>query len=591
MKSLFKKGAEAPVEPERATTPIDVEKSLGATNVAGAHSERTIDAESIDSDVQAGIKNVQAITTVWSKSHLILAYVLIFVINFVNAMQQGTTGNLTPYITSSFYMHSLTATTSIMSSLIGGIFKLPLAKILDIWGRPQGFALMTFVMILGLIMMAGCDSVQTYAAAQVFYWLGYNGMSYSLSIFVADTSSLKNRSFMFAYASSPYIATVWITGPLATAFLKGPGFRWSFGAFSIIIAAVTFPLWALFMHNYRKAKRMGLIDTTPSGRTFAESVKYHVIEFDLAGIFLMSLGMALLLLPFSLYSYQGDGWKSPLIICFLVFGVLILIGFALYEKYVAPKTFIPFELLTDRTVIGACVLAGTLFVSFYLWNGYFHSFLQVVNHLSITEANYVTNIYSIGSCFWALVVGVLIRVTGRFKWIALYFGVPVTILGVGLMIHFRQPGQSIGYVCMCQIFIALSGGSLVICEQMAVMAVTDHQHVAVVLALEGMFSSVGGAIGSTISAAIWTGVVPKALAKYLPEESLENLPMIYGDIRTQLSYPVGSPTRIAIERAYGDAQKWKTTAATAVLSIAIVSVMMWRDVQVKDFKQVKGRVV
>jgi hypothetical protein len=88
-------------------------------------------------------------------------------------MQQTVTGSLTPYVTSAFQKHSLTATTSIMSSLIGGIFKLPLAKILDIWGRPQGFALMVFILTLGLIMMAACNNVQTYAAAQVFYWVGY----------------------------------------------------------------------------------------------------------------------------------------------------------------------------------------------------------------------------------------------------------------------------------------------------------------------------------------------------------------------------------------------------------------------------------
>lgn len=96
----------------------------------------------------------------------------IFIINFVNAMQQGMSFNFTPYVTSSFYLHSLTATTSIMSSLIGGISKIPLAKILDIWGRPQGFGIMCITMTLGLIMMAGCNNVKTYAAAQVFYWVG-----------------------------------------------------------------------------------------------------------------------------------------------------------------------------------------------------------------------------------------------------------------------------------------------------------------------------------------------------------------------------------------------------------------------------------
>ena len=87
-------------------------------------------------------------------------------------MQQGMSNQLLPYVTSSFQAHSLTATTSIMSSIIGGLSKLVLAKILDIWGRPQGFAIMTGFLTIGLIMMAACRNVETYAAAQVFYWVG-----------------------------------------------------------------------------------------------------------------------------------------------------------------------------------------------------------------------------------------------------------------------------------------------------------------------------------------------------------------------------------------------------------------------------------
>ncbi len=96
----------------------------------------------------------------------------IWAIYFVDSLQQGMAFALKPYVTSSFYQHSLTATTDIMSSIIGGLVKLPLAKILDIWGRPQGFALSVFFLVIGLAMMAACNDVETYAAAQVFYWLG-----------------------------------------------------------------------------------------------------------------------------------------------------------------------------------------------------------------------------------------------------------------------------------------------------------------------------------------------------------------------------------------------------------------------------------
>lgn len=81
-------------------------------------------------------------------------------------------GFLTPYVTSAFALHSLTSATGVVSNIIGGVSKLVLAKVLDIWGRPQGFMVCICLLTLGLIMMAACNGVETYAAAQVFYWVG-----------------------------------------------------------------------------------------------------------------------------------------------------------------------------------------------------------------------------------------------------------------------------------------------------------------------------------------------------------------------------------------------------------------------------------
>ncbi|KAN0110811.1 siderophore iron transporter mirB [Hyaloscypha variabilis] len=568
----------------------DTDKEVGVKN-QDVPTDSETDADEISLDAQPGVQNIEAITKVWSRTHLVIAYIMIWCIYFLNSIEQSSTGALTPYVTSAFQLHSLTAATSIMSSIIGGLVQLPLAKVLDIWGRPQGYALMVFFLTMGLVMMAACKNVETYAAAQVFYWVGYNGLNYCLSIFIADTSSLKNRGLMFGFTSSPYIITVWCGGPIAQSFLATSGFRWAFGMWAILTPVFTMPLWGLFMWNYRKAERAGLIPARQSNRTTLESLKYYFIEFDVVGIFLIAGGLALFLLPFSLYSYQANGWRSALVISMIVIGGLMLVAFGLYEKYFAPKTFIPWGLLTDRTVMGACILAATLFVEFYIWDSYFSSFLQVVNNLSVTKASYVVNIYSIGSCFWALVVGFLIRYTGRFKYLALSFGVPVTILGVGLMVKFRQPDTNVGFLVMCQIFIAFGGGTLVICEEIAVMAATSHQYIAVVLAVEGMFANVGGAIGSTVAGAIWTGTFPNKLAQYLPPDAQANLTDIYESLDVQISYEWGSETRNAIAHAYGDSQRYMLIAATAILILALVSVAAWRDIKVKDYKQTKGRVV
>lgn len=370
---------------------------------------------------------------------------------------------------------------------------------------------------------------------------------------------------MFAFVSPPYVMTAWIGGPLATRFLASPGgYRWGFGTFAIIQPIVCTPLLLLFWWNYRKAKKQGLMQRVKTNRTTYQSIMHYLIEFDAVGVFLLSGGLALFLLPFNIYSYQALGWRSPMIICMIVFGLVLLAGFGLYEKSLSPKCFLPFHLLVDRTVVGACCLAAILFVSYFIWNAFFTSFLQVVQGLSITHAGYIESIYSVGACLWSLVIGFAIRYFGRFEWAALYFGVPLNILVVGLLIDFHQPEYSIGFIVMCQIFLAFAGGACVIAEQMAVMAAVSHEYIAAVLAVEGMSSSIGDAIGQTIASAIWTGVFRQKLDRFLPADVDDNA-LIYESLDKQLSYPVGSAIRTAIVKAYGEAQKLMTIAATAVI--------------------------
>lgn len=67
----------------------------------------------------------------------------------MNSLQQQITGNLTSYVYSDFMMHSLVTTTSIMSGIIGGVLKLPIAKMIDLWGRTEGYIVMVGICTLG----------------------------------------------------------------------------------------------------------------------------------------------------------------------------------------------------------------------------------------------------------------------------------------------------------------------------------------------------------------------------------------------------------------------------------------------------------
>ena len=73
----------------------------------------------------------------------------IFLIFFVNSLQQQISNNLVAYVTSAFLEHPLTATTSVVSGLVAGVIKLPVAKLMDVFGRPQGFVLMVSCAVIG----------------------------------------------------------------------------------------------------------------------------------------------------------------------------------------------------------------------------------------------------------------------------------------------------------------------------------------------------------------------------------------------------------------------------------------------------------
>lgn len=296
----------------------------------------------------------------------------------------------------------------------------------------------------------------------------------------------------------------------------------------------------------------------------------------------------LFLLPFSLESYGRSQYKSASFIVMIIIGVLLFFVFAAWEKWFTRVHFIRWELFKQRTVLGACALAAIAFFSFYCWDLYFYYFVYVVYDLNVSLTGYMTQIYNVGSCFWSVVFGLWVRYTKHFKWTCLCFGLPLLMLGAGLMVHFRGQEGSIGYIIMCQIFIAFGGGTLVIGEDMAVMAAADHDGVPMMLSLIGLSSSVGGAIGQAVAAAIQANTFTEALASRLPDDMKSQAATIYlGGYTTQVTYPVGSVTRDAINYAWGVSQRNGSIAAVCILVLGIPAIAIWKDYRV-DKQQNKG---
>ncbi|KAJ5975542.1 Siderochrome iron transporter 2 [Penicillium waksmanii] len=575
---------EAGAEPGESVPPAyetGSEASFGVNGVLDDEKEREHNPDHVNAKIGLGQQKAEAAALVWSRPVVIGIYAWIWLCFFMLAFHSSISGNLINFVFADFALAPQVSTSYILSTIIGGVLKLPLAKTLQLWGRAEALIFSTVVYTLGMIILSACNNANAFAAGYVIYWIGYYCLYLILDIFVADTSGLRSRAFAFAFASTPFICTAF-TGPLAaTAIRENSGWRWGYGIFCIVQPVIFLPLALVFKSYERKAIKMGVWERRNTGRTKMQAIVHYIHEFDVIGALLLMAAFVIFLLPFSLAQYGRSEYKSAQFIAMVIVGFLTLFIFAAWEKWVARTHFIRYELLKRPSILGACICSAVSFFSFYLWDQYFYNFILLTYNLDSTMAGYMLQIYNVGSCFWA-------PHPRHFKYITLFFGVPLMILGSGLMIYFRGEDHGIGYIVMCQIFIAFGGGTLVIGDDMAVMAGGGREGTPMMLALIGLFSNIGGAIGYAVSAAIYNNVFVEALASKLPENLKANATEIYTlGITTQMAYPVGSDLRNATVYAWGYAQRMNCIASTCILVLLIPGVAIWKNYDVGK-KQNKG---
>jgi MFS family permease len=312
------------------------------------------------------------------------------------------------------------------------------------------------------------------------------------------------------------------------------------------------------------------------------------------GIILIMAAFCLFLLPFSLVAYAPQGWNTPYIIAMIVLGILLFPVFVYWEAKLTPVPFLPWKYLKERTIIGSCLLYGVMFISIFIWNAYFNSYLQVVHRQSPKHAGYILNSFSLASSTFSPLVAWFISWSGNFKWTA-YTGVPIVMLGTALLIPFRTPSTSPGVLAFTQVLVGLGTGIFSTCAQLAIMAPVTHQEIAAVNALWGLFGSFGSSIGFAIAGAMWNNILPAQLYERLPEASKVNATLIFGSIAEQISYADGTLEREAIVGAYAHVQRLMVIAGVALVPLCFASIFIWKNINVKKLeeengKQTKGRV-
>ncbi|CAK1364718.1 Siderophore iron transporter mirC [Cercospora beticola] len=555
---------------------------------------RSIMSERSHESGQAGVKRLEAISTTWSKLGLYMAYLGVALLAYATSLEGQTTTNLTIYATSAFKSHSMVSTVLVIQGVVLSVVKPPMAKVADVFGRFEAFTLSILFYIAGFIQQAASDTVVTYAAAQIFYSAGQTGLQILIQVFIADTSDLVNRALCSTIPDIPFLVNVWLGPAIAEAVLKNLNWRWGYGIWTIVLPVAFLPLALALIVNQRKAALRGILPESPfQGESAWEVVKTLWFEMDFFGLFLICVAFTLILIPLTLASKAG--WSNPNLVTMLVVGAACLIAIPFWErnKTLAPHAFFPRSFWKNRTLLCGLGLSFFYFMAFYLSvYPYFQSYLLVVQDLPLAKAGRIVQTFTFTSTVTAIIVSISIKYTKSYK----KFMVAGTILyaiGLALMIRYRTEESTPAMIVGTQIFLGVGGSLTHVPAQLGVQASASHSEVAAATALFLTFLEIGGAVGSGISGAIWTSNVPKKLALYLPPETKDMADEIYGNITlASRGWPMGSPTRDAINLAYQETMTKILTVAVFVALPCIVLAFMMHDYKLDEIDQgVKGVVI
>ncbi|ODV60170.1 MFS general substrate transporter [Ascoidea rubescens DSM 1968] len=524
--------------------------------------------------ISPGVARAEITRKIWTKQNLIIAYSLIIFSSLIISFASYTGNTYEAYATSSFAKHSAITTANVIYK-IARLASYPIiAKLSDVFGRSDGFSIAVVLLTVGYVMYAGCNNVATYCIGMIFEGIGDVAYTIMQQVFIADTTSLINRGFWASLPESlTTIPTLYLGSTVAESVLNHSSFRWGYGMWAIILPFTLFPLIIIMVYMERKAKKEGasrnvaIWKSLPDG-TLLQKINHLLwVELDIIGGLLLVASLALILVPLSLTGKgKSHRWEHANFIAMFVLGFVFLIFFLVWIFRFAKNPFIPFKLMkNNKTVIAACFIGFFDFLNYATFTSFFPSYLQVAGHYSSGAATRIDNSLRVSFQIGSLVVGILMRFTKKAR-IYVYIGVPMVVLGQGLMIYLvNKPdgttGNEASFIAVKTIF-GVGRGFYQTSSQVIIQSIVTRDQVAISTAVFLATMTIGGSFGSSICGAVWSNYLPDKLEKYLPDEYQRNATAIFNSIKSAMMFKVGTEARAAIDQSYKETARLLAIMAT-----------------------------
>ncbi|KAI0847318.1 MFS general substrate transporter [Daldinia vernicosa] len=497
-----------------------------------------------------------------------LAFIGLAAILFVFQLDATCLGIALPTVAGELKGSSLQSFWANLAYTLCGLVMQPVwAGISDAFGRKPPLYVCMVLFLIGSIIFALAQDMDTVIAARVLQGFGGGGIDVLTQVILADMTTLEERSKYLGLMAIPS-AVGNIMGPsVGGLFTTYATWRWV-GWINLPFLGIGTPLVFFFLK----------LRPVPLGATLARNLRC----IDWIGMTLVIIGITIFVIP---VSWAGSlfPWASWQTLLPVLLGVAVLVAFAFYEaKPAAPV--VPHRLFNSKTgnmaLLGGFI-HGMVLVSLLQYLPLLYQSVELETAISAAVSLLPTSIISV---VFAAVAMMMVPLFGGYVWL-LRLSWAILTLGTGLLALLNVgTSSSIRYGLPILWGQGVALLRLNILPMQASVKNVDDTSVAI-----GSFLSIrmfGGLVGLTISSTIFSNVFSTSISNSAVQltgvlEPLKDASNAVNFIENLRSLDVSLTTRNQVLGVYLNCFQAIFYAMTGLSALGLITSMFLDDIDLK----------
>ncbi|KAJ2161167.1 hypothetical protein GGF46_001679 [Coemansia sp. RSA 552] len=466
----------------RSSNVADEEISADSSDASAKASkdEHEDDADARDEDNLANSDSILASMTLARRIMTMSALSLSI---FIGSIEQTIVASSIPAIAENFDAMGSISWVATAFFLASTAMQPLYGRLSDIFGRVETLITGLVIFLVGSAVCGAAQSMGMLIGGRVIQGLGASALLSLVMVIVSDISIERERGKVASVFSAIWAASS-VLGPiLGGVFTESSGgWRWVF-YFSLPVGGVAGVFIVFFLRMPR-----------PQG-SFMEKLR----RIDFVGMIVLVGGLIMILLALN-FGGQDYSWSSPVVICLLVCGLVVIGIFVLLEWKVPKEPVMPMRLFKDRNVTVALLqnifMGATLFGPPYYIPLYFTA---TQNSAPIAASLHLLP-FLLPITILSVFTGFGVSKTGHyreFEWV----GSAITTAGICLLMLLDEnasTGKSIGILIVPGIGLGMLMQPLLLSLQTAIQARDIATGTTLFVAMRSLGGSIGLAVYQTV---------------------------------------------------------------------------------------------